>query len=83
MVTSDLKWHANTEYITKKAKQRIWIIRRLRTLGIENEFLWDVFSREIRPLLEYACPVWNGNLSGMDKNEIEKNTKACTKTSAR
>ena len=76
LITSDMKWHNNTEYITTKAKQRIWILRRLRVLGIGNEFLWDVYTKEIRPLLEYACPVWNGNLSLYDQNLIEKVQKS-------
>ena len=33
IVTSDLKWHRNTENITKKAYKRLWILKRLKPMG--------------------------------------------------
>ena len=74
-----MKWNENIEHITCKARKRLWILRRLRVLGIQNAFLWDVYTKEIRPLLEYACPVWNGNISRKNENELEKIQKQVLK----
>ena len=40
-LTNDLKWHANTEAMVKKAYSRLWMIRRLKKHGAN---LTDLFS---------------------------------------
>ena len=35
VLTSDLKWSANTKYIVEKAFSRVWMLRRLKMLGVE------------------------------------------------
>ena len=32
-ITSDLKWHKNTKYITTKGFHRLWMLRRIKHLG--------------------------------------------------
>ena len=39
IITSDLSWEANTEYIVQKANKRLWIIRWLKALGVNCEDL--------------------------------------------
>ena len=60
IVSNKLTWDANTEYIVGKANKRIWSIRRLKNLGLDNDFILDVYNKEIRSVLEFAAPVWNG-----------------------
>ena len=57
-ITSDMKWNENTEYITKKAFSRLWMIRRLKLIGANQEELLDVYVKQIRSVLEYAAVVW-------------------------
>ena len=50
VLTSDLKFDKNTEYIVKKAYKRIWILRRLKNLGATIEQLhWGTKQKK-----------WNG-----------------------
>ena len=42
MLTSDLKWHKNTEYRTHKGFARLWMLRRLKHLGASTAELLDV-----------------------------------------
>ena len=72
IISSDLKWAKNTEYITLKAMKRIWSIRRLKKLGLGDDFLIEVYKKEIRTLLEYAVQIWNGALTQKDSEKIEK-----------
>ena len=58
ILTDDLKWSANTEFICKKASQRMWKLRRLRMLCIEPLVILDVYLKEIRSVLELAVPQW-------------------------
>lgn len=38
-ITSDLKWNANTTYITKRGYQKLWILRRLKANGTNESEL--------------------------------------------
>ena len=42
IISDDLRWSLNTNYIVKKAKSRIWALRRLKNLGLDNLFILDV-----------------------------------------
>ena len=79
MVSNDLKWTQNTAYITDKARQRLWILRKLDKLGLSKDFILDVYTKEIRSLLEYSVPVWNGALTLADSLKIEKIQKIVLK----
>ena len=69
IVRSDLSWISNSNYICRKAYSRMWILRRLKTFGVQTEDLLVVYCTQIRCLLEYAVPVWN---SGLTKHEINQ-----------
>ena len=45
VITDDLKWKRNTEFIVSKAKRKIWILRRLIHLNLSIYDLYDVQRR--------------------------------------
>ena len=47
IITSDLKWEANTNYIVKKCNSKVWTIRRLKKLGASMEDLLDIYCKQI------------------------------------
>ena len=51
MVTDDLKWEANTNYICAKAYKKMWTLRRMKVLDLEPYVMLDVYAKEIRSLL--------------------------------
>ena len=56
VITSDLKFNKNTDYIVKKAFKRIWILRRLKNLGATQSQLLDIYIKQVRSVLEMAAP---------------------------
>ena len=77
-IQSDLKWHENTRGMVEKANKRLWILRRLVKMGASVEDLLDVYILQIRCVLEYAVPVWQGSISQNEKEDIERVQKtAC------
>ena len=34
IISSDLKWEANTQYIARKCNSMVWTIRRLKKMGL-------------------------------------------------
>ncbi len=73
IISSDLTWNAHIDYICTKASKRLygsmdltslWIFKRLylrilKRSGAPANDLITVFCAFIRPVLEYASPVWH------------------------
>ena len=57
-LSNDGTWHEHINYITSKAWQRIYIIRKLKFL-LDRESLNRAYISFIRPILEYADIVWD------------------------
>ena len=76
ILTSDLKFDKNTEYIVKRAYLRIWILRRLKNLGTTIEQLTDVYTKQILSILELAIPLWQSSLTQSNKISIERVQKS-------
>ena len=72
MVTSDLSWAANTQYIVGRCNSKIWMLRRLKKLGASSEDLLEVYFKQIRSVAEFAAPVWNSPLTGDNIINLER-----------
>ena len=51
IITSDMKWAANTDFIVKRAYKKLWVMRRLKELGADEDQLLDIYIKQIRCLL--------------------------------
>ena len=72
VISDNLSWHDNTLYICRKARTKLWIIRRMKRLSLSNEQMFDVYCKEIRSIVEYGVPVWHPSLTKKDSIEIER-----------
>ena len=57
-LSNDGTWHEHINYITSKAWQKIYVMRKLKFL-LDRESLNRIYISFIRPTLEYADIVWN------------------------
>ena len=71
IVSDDLKWGKNTEHICNKARRKLWILRRMLCLKLTIFEMFDVYTKEIRSILEFAVPVWHSSLTRKQVSEIE------------
>ena len=69
---SNLRWQANTDFICKKAYSRLWMLRRLKTLGANIEEILDVYFTQVRCVLEMAVVVWEPGLNQAQHKQIER-----------
>ena len=69
-LSNDCTWHQNIDYITKKAWNRINIMRTL-TCKLYRNSLEIIFTTFIRSLIEYGDIIWD-NCTQFKKQEIEK-----------
>ena len=70
IMASDLKWSKHVEQIVHKANRVLGLLK--RTVGGKNKDIFSILYKTlVRPILEYACPVWSPHLA-KDIHEIEK-----------
>ena len=78
-LTSDLKWTKHVTHIFSKASERLYALRLLKRNGVQSSNLRRVFCCFIRPVLEYACPVWHSSLPNSLSDQIEHIQKRALK----
>ena len=54
-VTSDLKWNANTAYVSKIGNNKLWTLRRFKSIGSNTDELVIICCKHKRSILEYAA----------------------------
>ena len=55
---NDVKWDIHIDYIYKKACKRLYSLRILQRARVDQESILKVYLSTIRPVKEYAVPVW-------------------------
>ena len=71
-ISNDMKWKTNTYNAIRKASKRLWILRRLKKLGAGPTSLVEVYLKQIRCILEFGAPAWQGSLTVNEKSDIER-----------
>ena len=56
----NLCWNYHVEQTVKKASERLYYLRECKTANLPTQIGTTVYCTKIRPLLEYASPVWGG-----------------------
>jgi hypothetical protein len=76
IVRSDMRTISNTENICKRAYKRMWVLRRLKSLGCPTAELIDVLKQQIVSVCEVASPYWGPMISKAESSMLER----CLKT---
>ena len=74
--TSDLKFQSNTDFICKKGFNKLYLLRRLKKIGANRDILKDMYIKQVRPVAEYAVPVWGSSITSKESQEIERIQKS-------
>ena len=72
VVSSDLKWHSNSDQLVKKAYQRMTILRKLYAFNLPLEDLVMIYNLYIRSILEFNSNVWFSSITNEDRENIER-----------
>ena len=72
IVSSDLKWHANSDLLTKRGYQRMSILRKLYEFDIPTEDLVLIYNQYIRSILEFNSTVWFSSITNEERENIER-----------
>ena len=72
VLRNDLKWRSNTDSMVSKAYSRMWMIKRLKKAGANLKDLTEVYTKQIRCVLEFGVPVWNSGITQEEIYDIER-----------
>ena len=70
-ISRSLKWDDHVRTICNKAASRIYFLKQLKRSSVGPDDLFHFYATVIRPVLEYACPVWHSGLTVVHRNRIE------------
>ena len=79
IVTSDLKWHKNSQYLVKKAYARMQILHKISEFGAPIEDMLTIYISYVRSILEQSCVIWHSSLTEEDSELLERVQKCALK----
>ena len=71
-VQSDLGWRSQVDQMIRRASKTTWMLRRMRTLGVDRNTLVAFWKSEGRVHLEMAAPVWHSSLTLAQRKSLER-----------
>ena len=71
IISKDLKWRENTKEICEKLNRKLYLLSKLKYFGLTINELASFWKTVLRPLTEYASPLWHSGLTQFDANELE------------
>jgi hypothetical protein len=70
-ITNSLKWDEHITTICCKVNKRLHYLKLLKRCSIPADDLLHYYKSAIRPVIEYACPVWQSGLTLEQRDRIE------------
>ena len=64
-ISNNLTWSKHVDNIVSKAGKRVYMLYQLKRAGVSQNDLVKMYVSIIRPVLEYACPVWSRSLQNI------------------
>ena len=71
-VSNNLKWNNHIDQITSKARKRLYFLSQLKRARVGTKELVLFFTTCIRPILEYASPVFHNGLTNYLSQDLER-----------
>ena len=62
-VNTALRWNDHIDIIKAKVSKRLYFLKQLRRAGLFSDHLLHYYKTAIRPVVEYACPLWISSIS--------------------
>ena len=67
---ADMSEHVS--HVTRKIGMRNWMITHLKPAGVTEEDLFAIYATAMRPIIEYACPLYNSMLTVDLSQKLER-----------
>ncbi|KAG7474480.1 RNA-directed DNA polymerase from transposon BS [Solea senegalensis] len=71
-ISQDLSWNKNTSYITKRAQQRLYFLRKLKQTSLPPSILTTFYRGVVESILTYCISTWYSSCSMSDKKALQR-----------
>ena len=71
-VQSDFGWGDQILQMTKKASKTIWLLRRMKQMGIDEKTIVNYWKSEGRCHLEFCAPVWTSGITVAQARDLAR-----------
>ena len=76
IISDDLKWDQNTEYLVKKAHKRLELLRKVANFSTSVEDKRTIYILYVRSILEQSSVVWHSSLTKENSEDLERVQRA-------
>ena len=80
VIDSKLCFESHVDAVCKKAHQRMYFLRKLRSFNVDTVFMKMFYSCFIESVLTFTFICWHGSLSIKEKNRMQGIVKVCSKS---
>ena len=78
-ISNDLKWNFHISEISRKFSTRLYFIKQLKRAHVDTKDILSFYTICIRPIAEYASPVFHNSLTKYLSEELERLQKRAMK----
>jgi len=71
IINNALKWDDHITVVTSKAAKRLWFLKKTKCSAVSQADLVYYYQAVIRPVVEYACPVWHTSITGQQSKKLD------------
>ncbi|KAI4898460.1 hypothetical protein NFI96_011945, partial [Prochilodus magdalenae] len=71
-LNNKLDWSVNTTALHKKGQSRLYLLRRLRSLGVQGALLRTFFDTVVASAIFYGVVCWGSSISLADRKRLDK-----------
>ena len=71
-IQNDLRWNTQVKNMVMKASRKIWLLRRMRQLGVDQLTVASYWKAEGLCHLEYCSPVYSGALTKQQQRDLAR-----------
>ena len=72
IMSNDLTWSRNTQYIIKRANSIMELLRRISNFNAPLRDLVQIYITYIQSILEQSCKIWHSTLTQEDCDSLER-----------
>ena len=74
-----LNFSSHIEYLVSKCNSRLFLMRQLKSYGLNSDGLKTFYISNIRSILLYGAPAWHSLLSVSSKEKLESIQRSATR----
>ena len=75
----NMKWGQQIDLVVQKASRRLFMLCILKKYNASCSDLVTIYASHIRPILEYASPVWSSSITCQQSEKVERVQRRVTK----